>query len=42
MVDRVGGALRPLSEEAIEKLMIKVKYEGYIKNQEDRINKVDK
>lgn len=38
----VGGHLRPLSEASIEKLMIKVKYEGYIKNQESRINKSEK
>lgn len=42
MLKRAGDGLRSLSDEAIEKLMIKVKYEGYIKNQEERINRVEK
>ncbi|WP_216082788.1 tRNA uridine-5-carboxymethylaminomethyl(34) synthesis enzyme MnmG [Candidatus Mycoplasma haematohominis] len=42
VIEAAGDKLRPLSLESMEKLMIKVKYEGYIKNQESRINKVEK
>ncbi|CBY93543.1 tRNA uridine 5-carboxymethylaminomethyl modification enzyme [Mycoplasma haemofelis str. Langford 1] len=38
----LGSKLRSLSVEAQEKLMIKVKYEGYIRAQETRINRLEK
>lgn len=42
LVNKLGDQLHPLTDHEIEKLMIEIKYEGYIQRQKDQIKAIQK
>lgn len=42
LVNKLGDQLQPLTDHEIEKLMIEIKYEGYIQRQKDKIKAIQK